>query len=88
MKYQVVCDKKTAFGKAEPFVLKGVSPMITYPVTQNPIFDNMEDAEKFLHELEDWAAENNPINEKQHEENPNKYILVLLSNFRIITLDD
>lgn len=86
MKYQVVCDKKTQFGTAEPFVLKGVSPMITYPVTQNPIFDDRKDAEKFLQELEVWAAENNPVNEKNHAENPNKNILVLLSNFRIIEL--
>ena len=88
MKHQVVCDKKTQFGTAEPFVLKGVSPMITYPVTQNPIFDDRKDAEKFLQELEVWAAENNPVNEKNHAENPNNNILVLLSNFRIIELDE
>ena len=88
MKYQVVCDKKTAFGKAEPFTLVGVSPMITYPVTQNPIFDDLKDAEKFQKELEEWAAVNNPINEQKHNENPNKYILVLTYNFRIITIDE
>ena len=80
MKYQVVCDKKTAFGKAEPFVLKGVSPMITYPVTQNPIFDDRKDAEKFQQELEEWAAENNPINEKNHNENPNKFFPIQISS--------
>ena len=88
MKYQVVCDKKTAFGKAEPTILKGVSPFTTYPVTQNPIFDDIKDAEKFLHELEDWAAENNPINEQKHNEFPNKYFLALPYNFRIIELEE
>ena len=88
MKYQVVCDKKTAFGKAKPTVLIGVSPFTTYPVTQNPIFDDIKDAEKFLKELEEWAERNNPVNEKNHEENPNKYILALPYNFRIITIEE
>lgn len=87
MKYQVVCDKKTAFGKTEPTILVGVSPFTTYPVTQNPIFDDIKDAEKFLKELEVWAAENNPKNEQMHNENPNKYFLALPYNFRIITIE-
>ena len=87
MAYQVVCDKKTAFGKAKPTILEGVSPFTTYPVTQNPVFDELKDAEKFLKELEEWAEKNNPINEQQHNENPNKYFLALPYNFRIITVE-
>ena len=87
MAYQVVCDKKTAFGKAKPTVLIGVSPFTTYPVTQNPIFDSIEEAEKFQKELEEWAEKNNPINEQQHNENPNKYFLALPYNFRIIEVE-
>ncbi len=87
MKYQVVCDKKTAFGKTEPTILVGVSPFTTYPVTQNPIFDDIKDAEKFLKELEEWAAVNNPANEQKHNENPNKYFLALPYNFRIIEIE-
>ena len=88
MPYQVVCDKKTAFGKTEPTILVGVSPFTTYPVTQNPIFDEMKDAEKFLHELEEWAAVNNPINEQKYNEAPNKNFLALPYNFRIITIEE
>ena len=88
MKYQVVCDKKTAFGKTEPTILIGVSPFTTYPVTQNPIFDDIKDAEKFQKELEEWAAKNNPINEEKYNENPNKCFLALPYNFRIITIED
>ncbi len=88
MKYQVVCDKKSAFGNFEPTILVGVSPMTTYPVTQNPIFDDIKDAEKFKKELEDWAAVNNPINEQKYKENPNKHFLVLPYNFRIITIEE
>ena len=86
MQYQVVCDKKTAFGKTEPIILTGVSPFTTYPVTQNPIFDDRKDAEKFLKELEDWAAETNPKNEQKYNENPNKNFLALPYNFRIIEI--
>ena len=87
MPYQVVCDKKTAFGKTEPTILVGVSPFTTYPVTQNPIFDELKDAEKFQKELEEWAEKNNPINEQKHNENPNKYFLALPYNFRIIEVE-
>ncbi len=88
MKYQVICDKKTAFGREEPNILIGVSPFTTYPVTQNPIFDERKDAEKFLHELEEWAEKNNPINEQAHNEKPFKNFLALPYNFRIIELDE
>ena len=64
MPYQVVCDKKTAFGKTEPTILVGVSPFTTYPVTQNPIFDELKDAEKFQKELEEWAEKITPSTNK------------------------